>query len=70
MDFDDVQRLRAEYKQAAGLYLKRFGWRETCNTPGSLWLWMRDFPEFGGVILVNEETAMDMTHRILDSDGT
>ena len=24
-------------------YLLRFGWTETCATPGSCWLWRRDF---------------------------
>lgn len=24
-------------------YLQRFGWESTCNTPGSYWLWRRDF---------------------------
>lgn len=24
-------------------YLRRFGWEHTCNTPGSFWLWRRDF---------------------------
>jgi hypothetical protein len=26
-------------------YLSRFGWTETCNTPGSYWLWIRDFSD-------------------------
>lgn len=30
-------------------YLKRFGWSMTCSTPGSYWLWRRDFgPEDRG----------------------
>lgn len=24
-------------------YLCRWGWESTCNTPGSYWLWRRDF---------------------------
>lgn len=24
-------------------YVQRWGWRRTCNTPGSFWLWVRDF---------------------------
>ena len=24
-------------------YLKRWGWQITCNTPGSYWLWWRDW---------------------------
>lgn len=26
-------------------YLRRFGWTETCNTPGAFWLWRRDFSD-------------------------
>jgi hypothetical protein len=26
-------------------YLQRWGWSSTCNTPGSYWLWKRDFAE-------------------------
>ncbi|SNT20275.1 hypothetical protein [Sphingopyxis indica] len=26
-------------------YLRRWGWKQTCNTPGSFWLWQRDFSE-------------------------
>lgn len=26
-------------------YLTRFGWKETCNTPGAIWLWQRDFAD-------------------------
>lgn len=24
-------------------YLDRWGWKMTCNTPGSYWVWRRDF---------------------------
>jgi hypothetical protein len=26
-------------------YLQRFGWKFTCNMPGSFWLWQRDFSD-------------------------
>jgi hypothetical protein len=26
-------------------YLRRWGWVETCSTPGSYWLWRRDFAD-------------------------
>lgn len=32
-----------EVKGRRRAYLQRFGWEYTCNTPGSYWLWRRDF---------------------------
>lgn len=26
-------------------FLKSMGWEQTCNTPGSYWLWRRDFAD-------------------------
>lgn len=26
-------------------YVRRFGWKITCNTPGAYWLWQRDFKD-------------------------
>lgn len=34
---EDILQTRRE------MYLRRWGWRQTCNTPGSFWLWQRDF---------------------------
>jgi hypothetical protein len=36
-------------ENAKRLYLKRFGWTETSNTPGSFWLWTRDFADVDAV---------------------
>lgn len=36
----DAERNLEDCKRA---YLQRFGWESTCNTPGSYWLWRRDF---------------------------
>lgn len=30
-------------QQVKDRYLRRWGWETTCNTPGSYWLWRRDF---------------------------
>lgn len=27
-------------------YLRRWGWVETCSTPGSYWMWRRDFADY------------------------
>lgn len=38
-----IGRAEDEVKAVQRAYLQRFGWNETCNTPGSYWLWRRDF---------------------------
>lgn len=38
---DYVDDLKEKLGQAKKDYLKRHGWRETCRTPGSIWLWTK-----------------------------
>lgn len=40
---DDIQEAESRVEVAKVAYLKRFGWSNTCNMPGSYWLWRRDF---------------------------
>lgn len=39
-------------------YLRECGWSYTCDTPGSLWLWRREYQ--GKTLLVATDTAMHM----------
>lgn len=39
-------------------YLEQQGWKHTCNTPGSVWLWERQMD--GRMLLVDMSTAIDM----------
>ena len=41
--FDAIQQAEADLTMAKEAYVKRHGWSLTCNTPGALWLWTRDF---------------------------
>lgn len=41
-EIQDAENNLGDLKRA---YLRRWGWEETCNTPGSLWLWRRDFAD-------------------------
>ncbi|MGV0912412.1 hypothetical protein [Martelella sp. FOR1707] len=43
--YRDIQRAENDLDNLKRAYLKRWGWRETCNTPGSFWLWQRDFSD-------------------------
>jgi hypothetical protein len=48
-------------------YLRAYGWEETCATPGSLWLWRRDFSaEKYDVMTVPTEIAIYMTRTVLE----
>lgn len=40
---DQISEAEQEIESLKRDYLKRYGWEMTCNTPGSYWLWRRDF---------------------------
>lgn len=39
-DLDEAERQLEQYQFE---YLTRWGWKQTCQTPGSYWMWRRDF---------------------------
>jgi hypothetical protein len=39
-------------------FLKAYGWEYTCNTPGAIWLWRRDFADIDA-----GRWAWDEAHR-------
>ena len=41
--YERIISVRENVESAESAYLRRFGWTLTCNTPGSFWLWRRDF---------------------------
>jgi hypothetical protein len=43
MNRRQIDEAEQEVEQMKQAYLRRFGWDLTCNTPGSYWLWRRDF---------------------------
>lgn len=43
--FHEIETAEDDVKALKTRYLKRFGWESTCNTPGSYWLWKRDFAD-------------------------
>lgn len=42
---DQIQEAAAKLDQLKNAYLLAHGWRNTCNTPGSFWLYIRDFAD-------------------------
>lgn len=39
----DILEAEHEVTNRQTAYLNLWGWKNTCNTPGSYWLWQRDF---------------------------
>lgn len=39
-DIEAAEDLLRDRREA---YLRRWGWRQTSNTPGAFWMWQRDF---------------------------
>jgi hypothetical protein len=40
-DLQELTDKAAELKDAESLFLRRSGWRHTCATPGSMWMWTK-----------------------------
>ena len=40
---DDLIDAREAVEQKESAYLRQYGWKQTCNTPGAYWVWIRDF---------------------------
>ncbi len=59
MNFKNVAEIKAEMEQldfAMEAHLRASGWKTTCKTPGSYWMWEK---EVGGQhFLVDRETAI------------
>lgn len=45
MTADEIITLENKLTAAKDSYLRRYGWERTCNTPGSFWMWVRDFAD-------------------------
>lgn len=56
--FNALERQEERLTDSKRNYLRVSGWRETCQTPGALWLWERKYQ--GKTILTNMETAVVM----------
>jgi len=41
--YADIEDADGRLRFAQEQYVKRHGWKVTCNTPGSYWMWQRDF---------------------------
>ena len=57
--YSQIQAAESEVEQLQRLYLQRWGWQNTCATPGSYWLWRRDFADIDA-----ERKAWDADHNV------
>ena len=46
-------------------YLRQHGWKYTCDTPGSYWLWEKAAPG-GQILLLDRDHAVEMQMRCVD----
>lgn len=42
---DEIGEAERNLEACKRSYLERWGWKSTCSTPGSYWLWKRDFAD-------------------------
>lgn len=40
-----IREARDAIEDAQRKFLRRYGWKYTCNIPGSFWMWRRDFSD-------------------------
>ena len=43
--YSEIEAAEQDIKDLRRLYLQQWGWKETSHTPGSHWLWQRDFSD-------------------------
>lgn len=42
----EIETAQLALEAARASYLRRWGWVQTCRTPGAYWLWQRDFADY------------------------
>lgn len=60
----DVRYEREMLEYAVDAFLRSKGWKATCSTPGSFWLWTKTID--GREVLVDKETALSLTAHMGD----
>ena len=55
--FDKIEGMRRRADEAANELIRANGWKYTCQTPGSRWLWEKKMPD-GRTLLVDPKTAL------------
>ncbi len=50
-------------ERARNLFLVKAGWKYTCDTPGSIYLWQKQLPD-GRVVLIQPKLAVRMEEAL------
>ena len=61
-----LQQLSSDIEMARMEYLRATGWEYTCKTPGSFWVWTREYN--GQLLMAREGLAISMQEAIDDAD--
>ena len=54
---DALQALREQLEHAEYRYLEQRGWKHTCQTPGSYWMWEKKLPD-GRTAILHQDSAL------------
>jgi len=60
---EDLENAKDNYENIEYQYLISCGWKYTCHTPGSYWLW--EITWEGKTILVEQSMAVDMQKSMI-----
>lgn len=58
IEYEDLLDMETEYDEACNSYLRDNGWKHTCDTPGSVWLWQKLID--GRLFAVHRDAATQM----------
>ena len=61
-----IDEAREQLQARINRFLRARGWTYTCDTPGSHWLWLKEYE--GKVILVDQAYALSI-ERAIDHGG-
>jgi hypothetical protein len=53
----EIAEAEARREDLEEAYLRERGWKQTCATPGALWVWTKSLPD-GRVVLVGRTQAI------------
>ena len=65
MTQDVIRELREGLEAGERNYLRAQGWEETCDYPGSYWLWSKTLPD-GRVIACDKSMAISLAEAMED----
>lgn len=59
----ELRDARYRLERAEADYLRRWGWKQTCEVPGSYWMWRRDFADYDARFDAWNKAHSDKAHK-------